>query len=493
MLQMQAPGCKARKIVGKSFSRCVALWKIMLNWIAKKQLRFRSRRFPGVILMASLIIVVARIGLTQETSPTPVTTQTTTASPPPSNSKSILSDRVYFADVLVRGQPVFQIGSLSDLSASDRAEIVNRRIASVLAQSAPGGTITAEPESQRGIAILKLNNRVLMTVTQQDAQDFNLTVETLAGQWADELNQAFEQPPFVIDVGQRLWSTLRSLQRDTISNLPSFIGTLLALLATWLIARSLRRLTFVGTRQWQGDDNSKILVSRIVYGGVWVVGSIVALGVLGLDFTTLLGTLGLTSVVIGFSLRDILSNFFSGIILLASRPFRLGDQIVIKEFEGTVSQIELRATTLVTYDGRVVYIPNQEVFSAVITNNTVSGKRRTSVMIGITYDTDINTVKKNLTDTVLKIAGVEPEPKPITLVRELGTATVNIEVRFWVNSQRLPFIEMTSEAAQAIKESLQQAEIKLTNIPQIGVIQLNNNSKDTDNSDNRKANTERSN
>lgn len=83
---------------------------------------------------------------------------------------------------------------------------------------------------------------------------------------------------------------MRSLQRDTISNLPSFIGTLLALLATWLIARSLRRLTFVGTRQWQGDDNSKILVSRIVYGGVWIVGSIVALGVLGLDFTTLLGT-----------------------------------------------------------------------------------------------------------------------------------------------------------------------------------------------------------
>ena len=179
--------------------------------------------------------------------------------------------------------------------------------------------------------------------------------------------------------------------------------------------------------------------------------------------------------------------------MLASRPFRIGDQIVIKEFEGTVSQIELRATTLVTYDGRVVYIPNQEVFSAVITNNTVSGKRRTSVMIGITYDTDINTVKKIMNDTVLKVAGVELEPKPITLVRELGTSTVNIEVRFWVNSQRLPFIEMTSEAAQAIKESLQQAEIKLTTIPQIKVIQLTNNSKHTDNGENYDANTERSN
>ncbi|MGL5832883.1 MAG: mechanosensitive ion channel family protein, partial [Waterburya sp.] len=367
----------------------------MPNQIVKKQLRFRSHHLRVIVLAVTLVIGVARIGLTQGTSPTPATPQTTTASPQKTND-SIPSDGMYFADILVRGQPVFQVGSLSDLSASERAQIVNRRIASVLEQSEARGTVTVEANSKRNIALLKINNRVLMTVTQQDAQDFNTTVETLARQWADELNSAFEQPLFVIDVGQRLWSTLRSFQRDTIGNLPSFIGALLALLATWLIARSLRRLTLVGTQHWQGDDNSKILVSRVVYGAVWVVGSIVTLGVLGLNFTTLIGSLGLTSVVIGFSLRDVLSNYFSGIILLASRPFRLGDQIVIKEFEGTVTHIELRATTLVTYDGRVVYIPNQEVFSAVITNNTVSGKRRTSVTVSITYDTDINTVKKIL-------------------------------------------------------------------------------------------------
>lgn len=462
----------------------------MSNWIVKNKLISRYRQFLSVILIVSLTIVVTRIGQAQETAP-PATPNTTTASPQTTND-SIPSDGVYFADILVRGQPVFQVGSLSDLSASSRAQIVNRRIASVLAQSETGGAVTVETDPQRGIAFLKFNNRVLITVTQQDAQDFNMTVEALARAWANELNQAFEQQPFVIDVGQRLWSTLRSFQRDTISNLPSFIGALLALLATWLIARSLRRLTFVGTRHWQGDDNSKILISRVVYGGVWVVGSIVTLGVLGLDFTTLLGTLGLTSVVIGFSLRDVLSNYFSGVILLASRPFRLGDQIVIKEFEGTVRQIELRATTLVTYDGRTVYIPNQEVFSAVITNNTVSGKRRTSVMIGVTYDTDIDTVKKILNDTVLKVVGVEPEPAPIVLVRELGATTVNLEVRFWVNSQRLPFIEMTSLAAEAIKESLQQAEIKLTAIPQLKVIQLNNSDR-ADNSDNHEASTKESN
>lgn len=93
----------------------------------------------------------------------------------------------------------------------------------------------------------------------------------------------------------------------------------------------------------------------------------------------------------------------------------------------------------------------------------------------------------------MKVVGVEPEPTPIVLVRELGTTTVNIEVRFWVNSQRLPFIEMTSLAAQAIKESLQQAEIKVAAIPQIKVIQLTNNSNYPDNSDNHEANIKQSN
>lgn len=443
----------------------------MPSWKDKKQQRFYLRYFLSVMMVASLLVVVPRQGLTQDASPPPA--QSSHA--PQFSTEPTAANGVYFADILVRGQPIFQIGSLSNLSASDRAQTINRRIASLLTQPEGGGTVTVEPNPQRGIAILKLNNRVLLTVTQQDAQDFNLPVETLAQKWANALNQAFEQPAFAIDVGQRLWSTLRQLQRDLISNLPSLIGALLSFLATWPIARGLRRLTIVGTRKWQADNNSKILLSRLVYTGVWVVGSVVTLGVLGLDFTTLVGTLGLTSIAVSFSLRDILSNYFSGIILLASRPFRLGDQIVIEEFEGTVSQIQLRATTLITYDGRIVYIPNQEVFTAIIINNTASGKRRTAVSVSVSYDTNINRVKEILKDTILQVVGVEPEPKPLILVQELGATAVQIEVRFWVNSQRLPFVEMTSEAAQAIKEALQQAGINLVITPlSLGVIQLKN-------------------
>ncbi|MCU0537154.1 MAG: mechanosensitive ion channel family protein [Hydrococcus sp. Prado102] len=410
-------------------------------------------RFSIAFLLGSLLLLPTSKGLTQEIPALDL--------PQTSQSEEIPADGLFFADIVVRGQPVFQVGSLSELSAIERAQIINRRIASFLTQSQTDTTVTVVTDSERGIATLQLNNRVLMTVTGQDAQDFNLPVETLAQQWAEELNQAFEQPPLAIDVGQRLYITLRQFQRDAIDNLPSILGALLAILATWLLAASVRRLTLAGASRWEVDRNSKILVSRLGYGAVWTFGTVVALGVLGLDFATLVGTLGLTSVAIGFSLRDILSNYFSGIILLASRPFQLGDQIIIREFEGTVTQIQLRATTLKTYDGRIVYIPNQEVFSATITNNTACTIRRSSVTVGIGYDDDITAAKQILQEAVLGVAGIESEPKPEILVRELAANTVNIEVRFWVNARRLPFLEMTSQVTQALKEALQKAGINI--------------------------------
>lgn len=358
---------------------------------------------------------------------------------------------------------ILQIGSLANLSASDRASIINRRIASFLAQSQLNGAITVQTDPKRGIATLKLNNRILMTVTQQDAQDFGMGVAELAQQWATALNRAFDEPPLAIDVGQRLYSTIRQFQRDAIERLPAIIGALLILGVTMLLAGTIKRVTFAASAHWEVDYNSKTLVSRIVSGGIWVLGTIVALSVLGLNFASLLGTLGLTSVAVGFSLRDILSNYFSGIILLGSRPFQVGDQIVIQDYEGTVTQIQLRATTLVTYDGRTIFVPNQQVFTTTIINNTASELRRSSLTIEIDYAVDIARVREVIHQAAVKVESVVVAPPLDILVRQLTASGVIIEVRFWVNSQRLSFLESTSQVAQSIKEAMQASGIERPN------------------------------
>ncbi|MDB9526690.1 mechanosensitive ion channel [Oscillatoria sp. CS-180] len=368
---------------------------------------------------------------------------------------------VYFADIIVRGRPIFQIGGLTDLNASARAALINRRIASILSNTEQPGVIEVQPDASGDWATLRVNNRVIMTVTQQDADDFGSSVEELANRWVEELNEAFDKPPIAVDVAQRLNGTVRQLSRDAIDKLPAIIGALIVALVTWGIASGVRYAAFTWAKQTEGDRSTEVLVGRLGYGIVWVFGAIVALGILGLEFGALLGAFGLTSVAIGFSLKDVLSNYISGVVLLAARPFRLGDQVVIDSFEGTIKQIQLRATTLQTYDGRTVYIPNQEVFQASITNNTASPHRRSSIMVGVDYDADLTKAKQVIHEAVQNVKGVSSDSPIDVLVQELAASTVNLEVRFWVNSTRYAFLETTSEVAHAVKLALQHADVEM--------------------------------
>ncbi len=368
----------------------------------------------------------------------------------------------FFADVIVQGRPIFQIGSVGNLTARERAQIINRRISSLMGQSETVDSITVQYNQVENYATLQVNNRVIMTVIEQDAEDFGVeNAQVLANQWAEELNQAFDRAPLAIDVAQRLNATVRNLLHDAIGNLPSLVGALIVILLTWGLAIAVRRIAYSWAQKTEGDRSTELLISRLGYGAIWVIGWVIALGVLGLDFAALLGALGLTSVAIGFSLKDVLSNYIAGVILLAVRPFRIGDQIAIGDYEGTVTEVQLRATTIKTYDGRLIYIPNQEVFSSSITNNTAAPRRRTSVIVGIDYEADINQAKAAILKALSELDLVEPSPAPEVLVQELAASTINLEIRFWVDSRRAEFLEMTSQGAQRIKEALDHANIEM--------------------------------
>lgn len=413
----------------------------------------RSRFICISIVAIAFTVSIAPIVLPQEEEIIPTS--------PEASSAVIPSDGLYFADVLVRNRPIFQIGSLPQINASERAKIINRRIASLLAQNENPGRVEIAPDNPRQIATLRVNNRILMTVTQQDAEDYGITTEELAERWAKQLNTAFDRPPLAIDVTQRLYTTTRELLRDIVGNLPSLVGAIIVVGITWGVARGVRYVAYTWATQTEGDSSTELLIGRLSYGAVWIVGFVIALGVMGLDFGALLGALGLTSVAIGFSLKDVLSNYISGVILLAARPFRINDQVVIDNYEGTITQIQLRATTMKTYDGRLVYIPNQEVFQASIINNTASPQRRSSVMVGIDYSEDISKAIAVILKVLDNIQEVEATPAPDVLVNELAASTVNLEIRFWVDSRRSGFLATTSKVAQAVKEALEAASIDM--------------------------------
>lgn len=426
-------------------------------------------RFGTILITVSLIVIwpmapavpqAVEETLTNSAQPT----ESASESGSESASESAVAapgDGVYFADVLVRGQAVFQVGSLNDLSASERAAIISRRIASLLERTDSAVTVTTAPVANQNLINVQANNRVLMTVTEQDAQDFGLSLEVLAEDWANRLSQSFEKPPVAIDVVQRLNGTVRQLGKNAVASIPALIGVLIVVLITWLVAKGVRYSAFRWAQQTEGDHSTEVLIGRLGYGGIWVVGAVIALGVWGIDFATMLGALGLTSVAIGFSLKDVLSNYISGVILLSARPFRIGDQVVIEGYEGTITQVQLRSTTLKTYDGRMIYIPNQEVFQASITNNTAAEYLRSSVTVGIDYGADIVRARQVIVEAIASLNEVQPDPMPEVLVRELAASTVNLEVRFWVDSHRAGFLETSSAVTQRVKEALQSQDIEM--------------------------------
>ncbi|WP_416670482.1 hypothetical protein [Egbenema bharatensis] len=215
-----------------------------LQWVSKLGLL--------LVVITTPISAIAQEFEGEATEPEPL--------PPP--AATVEETGVFFADVLVRGLPVFQVGSLGELSATERGQLINRRIAGILRQTPTPGTVTVQLDEQRNIATLQANNRVIMTVTEQDAFDFNTSLAELAQRWAEELNQALVQPNLAVDVAQRLDAASRQLVRSTLNNLPSLLGALVVIGLTWLVAMLVRR----GAELWPRKPRA-IAVRKSWWGG----------------------------------------------------------------------------------------------------------------------------------------------------------------------------------------------------------------------------------
>ena len=179
----------------------------------------------------------------------------------------------------------------------------------------------------------------------------------------------------------------------------------------------------------------------------------VALDVLGVSPQSLATAFGLGGVALGFALRDIVSNLVAGVLLISSQEFAVGDQIVVGETEGTVEQVELRATHIRTYDGRMVIVPNAIIYNSRVINNTESPFRRGSVFLHLGYGVDLTLVQRIVLDAVITVHGVAASPPPTMRVNDLAAHSILLEARFWTDSKRLDFMNTASAVREAIVDT----------------------------------------
>jgi len=192
-----------------------------------------------------------------------------------------------------------------------------------------------------------------------------------------------------------------------------------------------------------------------------------------------LSVLGVGGVAIGFAFRDILQNYFAGIILLWREPFKVGDQIETSNgFVGTIQEIETRATIMKTYDGRRVVIPNSNLFTDSVTVNTARDKRRSQYDVGIGYGDDIESARELILDKLTSIEGVQKEPAPEVLVVALADATVNLRMRWWTEPDRASVIKTQDRVLTSVKYLLDDNGIDMPYPTQ--VLLLHDQTEETD-------------
>ncbi len=204
------------------------------------------------------------------------------------------------------------------------------------------------------------------------------------------------------------------------------------------------------------DDTLTHFVHAVISAIGWIViVCAVLVYSLGVDLTAMLGGLAIGGFVVGFALKDTLGNLAAGVMLLFYRPFNLGDTVTISGETGDVMSLGMALTTLKIADGRIVTLPNGNVLGSAITNHTRMDQRRADVVVGISYDDDIDTAIKAILEALGQDPRVLQDPAPSVRITSLGASSVDLQVRPWVKTS--DFWQAKAEFHATVKRAVEGA------------------------------------
>ncbi|MFO8007399.1 MAG: mechanosensitive ion channel [Candidatus Brocadiia bacterium] len=229
------------------------------------------------------------------------------------------------------------------------------------------------------------------------------------------------------------------------------VGRVVAGLLARLIARLMKRA-----------KAAPILVTfsrHFTYVGLMIVVVLAALSRLGVQVTSFIAILGAAGLAIGLALQGSLANFAAGVLLIVFRPFKVGDFVDIAGEKGTVEDITIFTTQIVTRDNRTVIVPNASITDGSIVNYTSKGTRRVDLVIGVGYDADLKQTRRAILDVLSQDSRVLKDPEPTVAVLELGGSSVNFAVRPWCSAD--DYWSVYFDTQESVKERLDAEGINI--------------------------------
>jgi len=217
-------------------------------------------------------------------------------------------------------------------------------------------------------------------------------------------------------------------------------------MAIALVVRGLRKLL----RKQDVDKTLETFVCNLVRMALLVVVIIAAIGALGIQTTSFIAIFGAAGLAIGLALQGSLSNFAAGVLIVLFRPYKVGNYIEGAGISGTVEQVQILTTILLTPDNKEIIVPNSQIMSSIITNYSANDTRRVDMVVGVSYDDDIDKVRRTIEELVAADDRILDEPACTIAVSALADSSVNFVVRPWVKSEN--YWGVMFELTEAIKK-----------------------------------------
>lgn len=260
-----------------------------------------------------------------------------------------------------------------------------------------------------------------------------------------------------------IWQVFAQLTSALLARVPYILLGLVTFVVFIIVARILKSVLITAGRRTRLDITLAELLARLVYAATIILGLFVAAVVIFPTFKPgdLIAGLGITSVAIGFAFKDVLQNFFAGILILWRRPFVVGDEIKVREFEGTVEDITTRSTRVKTYDGERAVLPNGDVYTNAVLVRSAYQSRRVRLTVGIGYQDSIESARGVIHDVLNRTEGVLRNPGPWVYVSELAPSSVNFTVYFWTNAKQANVLSVADKVITGIKLKLDEAKIDI--------------------------------
>ncbi len=239
-----------------------------------------------------------------------------------------------------------------------------------------------------------------------------------------------------------------------------FISSVLVFVVFYLLWLIVRRIVVSILKRSEEDETTTMFVQTLLKYSMLIFGGVYALKAADVDISTLLASLGIAGITIGFAARDAFSNLISGLLIFLDRPFVIGDLVEVSDQYGKVERITLRSTRIVTPDGRMLAVPNAEMINKTVASYTNFPHLRLDMPMNVGLEENIPEIRNVLLNLVEQDEDYLADPPPMVLVMALNDYNIELELRVWIDNERL-HIGKRAELRERIYTTLSQAGIEM--------------------------------